>query len=337
MKFWAKVGIEDKRNAENLILAFFEEFNPESSFFLKGKEAKMKIVFEKDPPKELIKAISQCDAIELIYGEVSDEHEKTVKCCANASDEQTSEDTEQDGIPRSAKRNTRTQKADIKNIQILDEIANHSESFEDFVKKISKWLEMGKRQETFMSLVFATTEVTKVSWEELTRVLESKGISYTQWDKVWITRKISEKLKEYSITGLQLFKLLISYKNNSFKRKVKMDCMPEIPNFEEALEGIDSSKTIEERVQYVLQAMGLEELDMQSQQFILEIANIAVEKEVAEIESILKMSSIPQESHIKARMIFSQFINEFANKYDANKKIKLWDFITQLRTIIMEK
>ena len=40
---------QDKKNAEHLIRAFFQDFNPKSSIVVRGEEAKLEIVFRKPP------------------------------------------------------------------------------------------------------------------------------------------------------------------------------------------------------------------------------------------------------------------------------------------------
>ena len=67
MKFWAKVRFKGEKNAEHLIRSFFKEFNPESSIVIRGKEAKVEIIFD-EPPMEIIEAINHCDVIEFNYG-----------------------------------------------------------------------------------------------------------------------------------------------------------------------------------------------------------------------------------------------------------------------------
>ena len=44
-KFWVKVKFKQEKNAEHLIRAFFQDFNPASSIVVRGKEAKMEIFF----------------------------------------------------------------------------------------------------------------------------------------------------------------------------------------------------------------------------------------------------------------------------------------------------
>ena len=66
-KFWVKVKFKQEKNAEHLIRAFFQDFNPTSSIVVRGKEAKLEIVF-REPPMAIIDAINHCEVIELNYG-----------------------------------------------------------------------------------------------------------------------------------------------------------------------------------------------------------------------------------------------------------------------------
>ena len=68
MKFWAKLGISRNVEAENLIRAFFKEFNPESSIVIRGKEGKVEIIFDKSPPMKIIEAVNHCEVIEFNFG-----------------------------------------------------------------------------------------------------------------------------------------------------------------------------------------------------------------------------------------------------------------------------
>lgn len=56
-KLWAKVKFKQDKNAEYLIKAFFKDFSPENSIVIRGKEAKLEIVF-REPPMTIIDAIN---------------------------------------------------------------------------------------------------------------------------------------------------------------------------------------------------------------------------------------------------------------------------------------
>jgi len=386
MKFWAKVRFKGEKNAEHLIRAFFKEFNPESSIVIRGKEAKVEIIFNNNPPMELIEAINHCDVLEFNFGKAlgeysEDETEQVVV------EEETSEQTEQAGVdeetsqqteqPKKKRGRPATKKAEptkvvnveTVNVPQLEEIAKKATSFEHFVKLVAEWLEMDKRQEFFVNLVIVGTEVEKMSWKELEKALKNKGVFYSQWDKIWTGQQVSEKLKDYSVTMLPLLNAMAQYKDYSFgheqsdensteqatgetvtvveekssgeveettpKNRVKMECMPEIPHFEETLGSVDKTQPIEDRVRYVLTAMGLEKKNAQEQQEIFEIANTAVRVGRMAFDIIFLKANIPMESSMKARMTFSKFINDFVSEYDSDKKVKLLDFLKQLQEIVM--
>lgn len=63
--FWAKVNLKEGENALEILEAFFKEFNSESSLYIKGRTAEMKIYFE-NPPIEIAKAIGKFDNLEFV-------------------------------------------------------------------------------------------------------------------------------------------------------------------------------------------------------------------------------------------------------------------------------
>ena len=463
-KFWAKVNFKQEKNAEHLIRAFFQEFNPESSIVVRGKEAKLEIVF-REPPIAIIEAINHCEVIELNYGknlkeyaedenangkeendtvqevtesENSEQTEQEVTKSENSeqteqevtesenseqteqevekseNSEQTeqevtksenSEQTEQEVAksenseqteqkvakseksklteqPKKKRGRPSTKKVEttkevkneqtVINIPELKEIAEKATSFEHFAELVAEWLEMDKRKELFTNLIIVSAEVDKITWKELEKALKCKNVFYTQWDKIWSGQQVSEKLKKYSATLLTFLNATRQYKEYSFKKadehfikensntqatkktipnaeekteessdsgiskpRVKMECMPEIKDFEETLASVDKTQTVEERVRYVLSAMGLNKLNAKEQKQITEIASTAVRKGRIAFDIIFVEANIPIEQTMEARMTFSKFVNDFVQKYESGKKVKLLTFLSELQKIIM--
>ena len=272
---------------------------------------------------------------------------------------------QQDEKPR--KKNRRPARRESIDIPYLEEIAKQATSFEHFAKLVAEWLEMDKRQVYFENLMIVATEVDRVSWRELEEALKNRGVFYSQWDKIWAGRQVSEKLKDYSVTMLSLLSAMAQYKNYSFgheqsgeeifmeqalvgaiaeeqsvqvkevvsKNRVKMECMPEIPRFEEILGSVDKTQPIEDRVRYVLAAMGWNKKGAQEQQEIFKIANVAVTLERMDLDTIFLKANIPVESAMNARMTFAKFINDFVREYDSDKRVKLLDFLKDLQKIVM--
>ena len=425
-KFWVKVKFKQEKNAEHLIRAFFQDFNPASSIVVRGKEAKLEIVF-REPPMAIIDAINHCEVIELNYGknlkeykededlqveaendskqrnigvESSEKIEQTnVESENSEQSEQTnvesenSEQLEQTNVesenfeqsePTNAENENSEQTEQPKkkrdrpatkqtiNIPELEEIAKKSNSFEHFAELVAKWLEMDQRKEFFKSLIIVSAEVDKITWKELEKALKNKNVFYTQWDKTWSGQQVSEKLREYSATMLSFLNVTKKYKEYSFKEveeysteensskqdvektttnfeektdkfnetvfpkpRVKMECMPEIKEFEETLASVDKTQPVEERVRYVLGAMGLNNMPVKEQKQIVEIASTAVKKGRMAFDIIFVEANIPIEQTMTVRMTFSKFVNDFVQKYESGKKIKLLTFLSELQKIIM--
>ena len=436
-KFWVKVKFKQEKNAEHLIRAFFQDFNPASSIVVRGKEAKMEIFF-REPPMAIIDAINQCEVIELNYGKnlkeykededlqvetendskqrnvgvessekieqtnvesedseqpeqtnvESEDSEQPEQTNVESEDSEQSEqtnvesgDSEQTEQPKKKRGRPATKKLEPKketkseptiNIPKLEEIAKKSNSFEHFAELVAKWLEMDKRKEFFKSLIIVSAEVDKITWKELEKALKNKNVFYTQWDKTWSGQQVSEKLKEYSATMLSFLNVTKKYKEYSFKEveeysteensskqdvektrtnfeektdkfnetvfpkpRVKMECMPEIKEFEETLASVDKTQPVEERVRYVLEAMGLNNMSVKEQKQIVEIASTAVKKGRMSFDIIFVDANIPIEQTMTVRMTFSKFVNDFVQKYESGKKVKLLTFLSELQKIIM--
>lgn len=397
-KLWAKVKFKQEKNAEHLIRAFFQEFNPESSIVVRGREAKLEIVF-REPPIAIIEAIKHCEVIELNYGKnlkeyVEDENangkeENSEQTEQEVTKSENSELTEQKvaknenfklaeqpkkkrGRPSTKKVETtkevKTEQTVI-NIPELEEIAKKAISFEHFAELVAEWLEMDKRKKLFTNLVIVSAEVDKITWKELDKALKCKNVFYTQWDKVCFGQQVSEKLKKYSATLLAFLKATRLYKEYSFKKADEhfirensnvqeakktvpnveekseepissdvsklMECMPEIKDFEETLASVDKTQPVEERVRYVLRAMGLDNLNEKEQNQIVEIASTAVKKEKITFDIIFVEANLPVEQTMEVRMKFSKFVNDFVQKYESGKKVKLLTFLSELQKIIM--
>lgn len=372
-KFWANVKFKKEKNAEYLIKAFFQNFNPASSIVVKGKEAKLEIVF-REPPIEIIEAISHCEIIELNYGNNLKEYEEDENVQIETENNYEYGKVEDKSFYQTGEEKAETTpktKTELITISELEEIAKKATSFEHFVKLVAEWMEMEKKQEFFINLVMVSTEIDNITWKDLEKALKEKNISYIIYDKVWTSNQVTKKFKEYSVTILPFLKIIRQYKDYSFKNaekqqtveenttkqetekkklnieekveefdespipknRVKMECMPEIKDFEEILANVDKTEPVEQRVRYVLEAMGLNKIPVKEQKQIVEIASTAVKKERITFDSIF--TNIPIRQVMEVRLTFSQFINNFVQKYEGNKMIKILDFLEELQKTIM--
>ena len=249
------------------------------------------------------------------------------------------------------------------NIPELKEIAKKATSFDNFADLIAKWMEIDeKRQSFFKNLIIVSADVDTITWKKLEEGLEKKKILCAEWDKIWARKQVSLK---FNITMIPFLKAVVEYKDYSFKQteeydesteqlaeeatgnieeiseeakekpRLKMECMPEIKNFEETLASVDKTQPVEKRIQYVLETMGLSQLSDEEQKQIIEIASISIRKSKMDLTVILKETKIPVEQKEIAHLTFSKFVNDFVQKYESDRKVKLLTFLSELQKIIM--
>lgn len=400
MNFRAKIILKEEGNAQELIQAYFREFNPESSIFIKGNQGTINVFFEDKPPMETIIATSKCYVQEFGSGEKWEEysrllsqetprietHENEPKQQPNPeeqeilSEESTSQENTTNGenteeLPQlekaeetattTKKRARRPQNIDVK-IPQLDELAQKATSFDHFLTLVVEWFEMGKRTEIFKNVLIVGCEVEKISWKEIEVELDRRNVKLADWDRIWLNKKVPEKLQDKSITIMPLLSALRRYKNDFtehehlqtntepqtaeitsgeiassesegqvFVSRVCMECMPEIPYFEETLSKLDKTKDVEDRIKYVLNAMGLEKKCEQDRSKIIKISCELIKTRVITDEVFFTEESTVSEEELESRMIFSTFINEFVKKYDPQSKVRVKDFLKQLQQIVM--
>ena len=207
------------------------------------------------------------------------------------------------------------------NIPELKEIAKKATSFDDFAELIAKGLEKDQKKQSFLkNLIIVSADVDIITWKKLEAGLEKKKIYCKESDKNWARKQVSLK---FNITMLPFLKAVVEYKDYSFKQieeydesteqlaeeatgnieetseeakekpRLKMECMPEIKNFEETLASVDKTQPVEKRIQYILETMGLSQLSDEEQKQIIEIASISIRKSKMDLPVILKETKIP--------------------------------------------
>lgn len=395
MKLWAKVRFRGCRNAEYLVRAFFTEFNPQSSIVVRGREAKIEVVFE-EPPIRIIEAISHCEVLELNYGEDLEEYsasgiipneedtivdgevenqpnlgEGTSKEKEHGQPEKT-EEPKKDQRPMvevGASKKEKTNIGPMSDILELKEIAEKAKSFERFVKLVGQWLEMDQKQEAFEDFVRAATKAEVLSWKELDKILlEDKSVTYGDWDKICLRKKVSQKLGKYSIKMLPFLQLMCQYKEYPFgqrlpenceegqfnpqtveqtqqemgkeatpEARVKLEYMPEVKEFEETLASVDKTQPVKERVQYVLSAMGLNNRTLEEQRQIVSFVSAAVTKKEMAFDRIIADAKIPEDKTLDVRMALSEFLNDFVKRYGGSEPVKVLTFLSELQGIVMQE
>lgn len=366
-KFSAKVTLKGEENAKNLIKAFFEEFDEESSISLKGNDAEMEIHF-RDVPLKIIDALGYCKIDELNYNSNANKNNKAVvvEVKSNDSKPETSENKRK---TIKVKRRGRAKKkkaiaADIVKIPELDDIAEKSTSFEHFAQLVAEWMEMGERKADLVELISVSTSVDNVRWVDLYIALEKRNYVLKDYARNDISKTISEKIK---VTLLPFLKIVRQYKDYDFKvvdttnsaetiisdqkYETTTSNMEEIPeNIEYTLPKtqVNTDLPLEERIEEVLDVMGIKNESQEKQKMFLKIAREGIKMDSKKLKSkayrgneilniIFEHAKVPQGQRAITRAEFAEFINKFGVRNGINSRIQLTEFFVKLQELVMSE
>lgn len=312
-----KATVKSKQ-MQDLIIAFFEDFNPKSKIDVRGQQAEIEVFFE-EIPTNIIAQLKECEIVALSYGKEEENKQE--------QDEKKEKETE--------KKKDDVKKQKIKTL-LLEEIAKNSTSFEDFAKQLAKKLGMDeKNQGFFVNLVISSGNVEKVGWRPLQKDLKERNIKYTLEDKAMA----SEYVEKYNlpITLYPLLKMTKDYKNYPFKKE-ESDISPKsesigiMPNeFYQTLANVDKTQPIGKKVKCILNAMGLEAVDPEDQKDFINIAATAAKSEKIDLEKIFAECNITVDESANEQVKFATFIKNYVNKYDPQKKVRLVTFLKEIK------
>ena len=222
----------------------------------------------------------------------------------------------------------------------LDNIAAKAISFEHFANLVSEWLEMDKVKSLFTNIIILSAELKVISHDSFKYALRKNNIPYKQSEITKASKQVSKYFSSYPLTLLPFLRATQKYKDYHFKKidecsRVKMNCLPEIKNFEETLARVDKTQPIEKRVRYILDAMGLCEENEENQNLIFKIAYTAMKIRNMDFNIIFVKANIPVVDREVAQMTFSTFLTNFVDKYESGKKVKVLSFLSELQKIII--
>ena len=222
----------------------------------------------------------------------------------------------------------------------LDNIAAKAISFEHFANLVSEWLEMDKVKSLFTNIIILSAELKVISHDSFKYALRKNNIPYKQSEITKASKQVSKYFSSYPLTLLPFLRATQKYKDYPFKKideysRVKMNCLPEIKNFEETLARVDKTQPIEKRVRYILDAMGLCEENEENQNLIFKIAYTAMKIRNMDFNIIFVKANIPVDDRGVAQMTFSTFLTNFVDKYESGKKVKVLSFLSELQKIII--
>ena len=117
---------------------------------------------------------------------------------------------------------------------------------------------------------------------------------------------------------------------------VTMECMAGITSFEEMLNSIDKSMTVEEKIQKVLKELGVQRgtLTQEEQEDMKRLLVKAVEmEEISFIQAASKLNLSDLERH-ELNLKVSKLINSYIKEHGKKEKVRTMEFCKQLKTAI---
>ena len=334
MKLYAHVILPDTKKAQELVRVWGDNFNPESSIFIKGNQAKVNFAFE-DSPKEMTAILSECEIVEFSSGRF----------------ETFEEESTYEVVPKEVGEPVKKKKGGVKgktDVPILNEISNQAVSFDDFVTKVGKWLEMQSLQDIFVNIVQVSCTMEHISWNPIEEALAKKNITFSHSIKMKINKKVTTKLKGYFSRTLSFLQALKDYKDYSFGQAkieeqpvsiqpVKMDCMPGIEAFNRALQETLTMDSREDKVNHILSTMGIDKEAPAKKYLLASIFRTAIEQENIDLNSVFDSINIPEENRNERLMMLSTFINNYLKENGCGELVKAVDFLRDLRKVVLYK
>ena len=333
MKLRLEIKCSNETSIGKLVKIFFED--SKTSDYIEVKNSTVKLEIEENEgderKKKIIEAIDEWKNVTLNYGILSD------SAC-----EERNHSTEVE-TKKEEKKYQKNEK--VLKVPELEVIAKKSSSFKEFIELTAEWLEMGDYKELFYNVVMAATESEKVIWREMHKYLENIEICCEMSDKKELNtkayrkadmgiKKLLEAMKQYKY----VFKENSTQKfTNSDKPRIKMECMPEIEEFEETLTHVDKTLPVSTRIETILLPMGLEKLPKQEKNMLVDFSRIVIEQKKVNLDSALeqiaKTYNLDSSKEIQLKM--SQLLNSYVQKYDKDRKVKTETFFTELQKVIM--
>lgn len=333
MKLRLEIKCSNETSIGKLVKIFFED--SKTSDYIEVKNSTVKLEIEENEgderKKKIIEAIDEWKNVTLNYGILSD------SAC---------EERNQSNEVETKKEEKKYQKNEkVLKVPELEVIAKKSSSFKEFIELTAEWLEMGKYKALFYDVVMAAAESEKVTWREMDKYLDNIEICCETSDKKELNtkayrkadmgiKKLLEAMKQYKY----VFKENSTQKfTNSDKPRIKMECMPEIEEFQEILTHVDKTLPVSTRIETVLLPMGLEKLSKREKNILVNFSRIVIEQKKVNLDSALeqiaKTYNLDSSKEIQLKM--SQLLNSYVQKYDKDRKVKTETFFTELQKVIM--
>lgn len=310
-KIYANVVYERKEDIENLIKCFFEEYNEANFINVEGMQVVVNIFFDEQPPKKILNVLC-CNCYIIKF---SNEEDKKGEAIWEDSKIELGQCVQKEEVREEPEQCIQTEE-----VPELEELVAKAESFEEFLQLVTQWLNQGETRKNFIKeLLVSVKDVDEVRWKNIEASMKSKNMKISINDQNWFRKLTLTKTKT---SAIELLKKIKKYENYSFQSEenkkpnsiIELSSMKGSPEFEQIVSNIDKTKTIEEKVEYVLNAMGLEKASERHKEIIRRMANSAVKlKGKISMEDIFVNANI-KDNQVQSKIVVMKFITSFVGE-----------------------
>lgn len=364
MNIIAKLKVGEQKAFGNLLRIFFEDLDCKNELNVKNGEINLRYFFKEKPPQKILDAIAEFEIVHFYFNSVETNNNTSDDIEVNKEQNiEESELVEAEVVNTEKEEIKAQQKVDevetsaLEANNPLDEIAEKSISYEEFVRNVVNELNLKNRSQLFEEIIEAAGQVNKITWKNVEAYLAERNIQVLAYDKIVFSKSVVKRFNYEKL--LDFIKKIVEFKERSFTsseviekgeetlesqdivlndigENSRVKYLYKIPDFKVILDKVDKTKPIENRVRYVLTAMGLLDKEPKLQQELVDFATSATKIKNLSMESLFMKCNTDMQEIMETRMEFSEFINGFVSAFLPDTKIKVIDFLRDLQVVILD-
>ena len=250
------------------------------------------------------------------------------------------------------------EKSDLSKLKNLEdcprvkEIISRANSFEDVVGELANWLNVEKSTLTLQDYLTAAEKLSGRNWnkKDLRNAMKEEKKDLSNGDKIKFGKHIVTKFSKegFEVETIELIKMLQGLKENwnitqttlpnldtsKVEKSFEVRCIGiRIPELEEMLKKVSEQESqTRDKVYDVINFMREESTSDDTVNNLTDLVTEIMLK-TTEANDIKKyFEGIVDANN---RMKLSAFINKFLEKYNSSLKVKAWEFVAQLKEIII--
>lgn len=192
-----------------------------------------------------------------------------------------------------------------------------------------------KGREIFENIVKFSKKSSKLTWRTIENSLKNVDIKMTQADRNALVSEVNARFHMQFTKFIRLLNEICVSSRKPQEKTVLFSCMPLLKRpenakfieaFEDTVRNIDKTEPIVENVYKVMHAMGNRLFDGKEKEYNQLI-----------VSSVIDPDFVLERQDLKVRLLLAERVNDLAKKYDEKGKVSLTDFLTDLRSHLINK